>query len=113
MALGVSADEFWNGDYTLLKYYVERHRIAVEQQNEQLWLQGVYVYEAVSVALSQAFSKHSQAKYPEKPYRLTPLTEEEQELENKKKVEEFRAQLMELGRRFEAKHKREQGGDKP
>lgn len=113
MALGVSADEFWNGDYTMLKYYVDKHRIAVEQQNEQLWLQGVYFYEAVSVALSQAFTKHSQAKYPEKPYRLTPLSEEEQELENKKKVEEFRAQLMAAGRRFEAKHKREQGGEKP
>ena len=113
MALGVSADEFWNGDYTLLKYHVEKHRIAVEQQNEQLWLQGVYFYEALSVALSQAFSKHTQAKYPEKPYRLTPLSEEEQELENKRKVEEFRAQLMAAGRRFEAKHKREQGGEKP
>lgn len=113
MALGVSASEFWDGDYTLLKYYVDRHRIAVEQQNEQLWLQGVYFYEALSVALSQAFSKHTQAKYPEKPYRLTPLSEEEQELENKRKVEEFRAQLMAAGRRFEAKHKREQGGEKP
>lgn len=113
MALGVSADEFWNGDPTLLKYYVEKHRIAVEQQNERMWLQGVYFYEAISTALAQAFSKHSNAKYPEKPHRLTPLSEEEQELENKKKVEEFRAQLMAAGRRFEAKHKREQGGEKP
>ena len=110
MALGVSADEFWNGDYTMLKYYVEKHRIAVEQQNEKLWLQGMYFYEALSVALAQSFSKHSQAKYPEKPYRLTPLSEEEQELENQKKVEQIRAQLMAAGRRFEAKHKREQGG---
>lgn len=113
MALGVSADEFWNGDPTLLKYYVEKHRIAVEQQNERMWLQGVYFYEAISTALAQAFSKHSNAKYPEKPHRLTPLSEEEQELENKKKVEEFREQLMAIGKRFEAKHKREQGGEKP
>lgn len=111
MALGVSADEFWNGDYTMLKYYVEKHRIAVEQKNEQLWLQGMYFYEALTVALAQAFSKHTNARYPDKPHRLTPMSEEEQELENKKKVEEFRAQLMALGRRFEAKHKREQGGD--
>lgn len=113
MALGVSANEFWDGDYTLLKYYAEKHRIAVEQQNEQLWLQGMYFYEALTVALAQAFSKHSNAKYPEKPHRLTPLSEEEQEIENQKKVEEFRAQLMAACGRFEAKHKREQGGDKP
>ena len=111
MALGVSADEYWNGDYTMLKYYVKRHKIAVEQQNEQLWLQGVYFYDALSAALSQAFSKHSTARYPDKPYRLTQMSEVEQELENKKKVEEFRSQLEALGRRFEAKHKREQGGD--
>lgn len=111
MAVGVSADEFWNGDYTMLKYYVERHRIAVEQQNEQLWLQGLYFYDALVVALSQTMTKHSTAKYPEKPYRLTPLSEDEQELENKKKVEEFRAQLMALGKRFEAKHQRERGED--
>lgn len=113
MALGVSADEFWNGDYTLLKYYAEKHRIAVEQQNEQSWWQGLYFYQAISVALDQAFNKHSTAMYPDKPYRLTPMSEEEQELENQRKVEEFRAQLMAAGKRFEAKHKREQGGDKP
>lgn len=111
MALGVSADEFWNGDYTMLKFYVEKHKIAVEQKNEELWLQGVYVYEALCVALSNAFSKNSHAKYPDKPHRLTDLSEEEKELENQKKVEEFRAQLMAIGRRFEAKHKREQGGE--
>lgn len=113
MALGVPADEFWNGDYTLLKFYVEKHRIAVEQQNEQLWLQGMYFYEAITVALAQALSKHSNVKYPDRPHRLTPLSEEEKELENQKKVEEFRAQLMAAGRRFEAKHKMEQGGGKP
>ena len=113
MALGVSAEAFWNGDPTLLKYYVEKHRIAVEQQNERLWLQGAYFYEAISVALSQAFDKHSTAKYPEKPYRLTPMSDEEKQIENQKKVDEFRSQLMALGKRFEAKHKREQGGEKP
>ena len=111
MAMGVSADEYWNGDYTMLKFYAEKHRLAVEQQNEQLWLQGVYFYEAIAVALANAFSKHSNAKYPDKPYRLTPMSEEEQELENKRKVEEFRANLVALGRHFEAKHKREQGGE--
>ena len=112
MALGVDANEFWNGDYTLLKYYVERHRIAVEQKNEELWLQGVYFYEALSVALAQCFSKHSQAKYAEKPHRITPLSEEEQAIENQKMVDTFRENLMALGRRFEAKEKQPQGGDK-
>lgn len=108
MALGVPADEFWNGNYTMLKFYVDRHRIAVEQKNEELWLQGLYNFEALTVAISRALDKHSSAKYPEKPHRLTPLSEDEKKAEADKKVEEFRAQLNALGRKFEAKHKREQ-----
>lgn len=107
MSIGVSYDEFWHGDYTKLKYYVRLHNLNVERQNEQLWLQGMYFYEGFCAALSKAFNKHSNAKYPDKPHRLTPLTEDEQELEKKKKIEEFRAALDEMGRRFEAKHRRE------
>lgn len=109
MALGVPCDEYWNGDYTLLKYYVDTHKIAVEHQNEQMWIQGMYFYHAISVALSNAFDKHSQARYPDKPYQLTEPSEEQLEAENKKKVEEFRAALMAINRRFDAKHKREGG----
>lgn len=108
MALGVSCDDFWNGDYTLLKFYVDTYQLAVERQNEQLWLQGLYFYEAIGVALSNAFAKHSTAKYPDKPHRITPLSEREKEAEQKKQVDDFRAQLMAASRRFEAKHKREQ-----
>lgn len=111
MALGVDANDYWNGDYTLLKFYVQKHRIAVEQKNEELWLQGLYFYQAVAVALSQGFSKHSAAKYPEKPYRVTKMSEEEKARENQKMVDNFRASLMAVGKRFEAKHKREQGGE--
>lgn len=107
MSIGVPYEEFWYGDYTKLKYYVRLHNLNVERQNEQLWLQGMYFYEALSVALSKSFNKHSNAKYPDKPHRLTPLTDEEKELEKKKQIEEFRAALDEMGRRFEAKHKRE------
>ena len=115
MAMGVPCYEYWNGDYTLLKYYVEAHRLEVERRNEQLWLQGMYFYEGVTVALQQAFSKHTSAKYPDKPHRITPLSEDEQKIENEKKVAEFRAQLVALGKRFEAKHKREreERGEQP
>lgn len=111
MAMGVSYDEFWNGDYTQLKYIQNAHLIQVERQNEQAWLQGVYVYEAVSIALANAFKKKGQQadKYPEKPHRVTPLSEIEQEAENKRKVEDFRNKLLAFGRKCEAKHKLERG----
>ena len=107
MSLGVPCEEFWDGDYTKLKYYVRQYNVSKERRNEELWLQGIYFYEAISVALARGFSKHSNAKYPDKPHRITPYTEEEEELRKQKQVEEFRAALEEMGRRFEAKHKRE------
>lgn len=111
MTLGVPCDEFWNGDYTLLKYYVDAHKYAVDRRNEELWLQGMYFYHAISVALSNAFDKHSKTRYPDKPYQLTEPSEEQKERENQKKIDDFRASLMALGKRMEAKHKREQGGE--
>ncbi len=110
MMLGVPEKEFWDGDYTRLKYYVRQHNYLVEQRNQELWLQGLYVYEAISVVMAQAFGKGAGRflKYPEKPHRITPLSPEEQEEENKRKVEEFRAQLEAAGQRFNAKKRREQ-----
>ena len=65
----------------------------------------------IATALANAFSKHSNAKYPEKPHRLTELSEEEKKIEQEKMVENFRAQLIAARDRFDAKHKREQGGE--
>lgn len=107
MLYGVPYDVFWDGDYTQLKYYLEKHKLEVEQRNQELWMQGLYVYEAVSAALSRAFEKHSKAQYPDKPHRLTPLSEEEKEEEKKRKVEEFRNQLLALCGRMERKHNQE------
>lgn len=111
MAMGVSYDEFWNGDYTQLKYVQSAYLIETERRNEQAWLQGMYVYEAVGVALSNAFKKKGTPpeKYPEKPFRLTPLTEIEKEAENKRIVAEFRNKLLAFGKQCEARHKREKG----
>lgn len=111
MAMGMSYHEFWHGDYTQWKYWEEMHQRRLNEKNELLWLQGAYYYDAVSVALANIFSSKgkAQAKYMEEPIRITPMTEEEQEAEKKKQVEQFRSALELLGRRFEAKHKRERG----
>ena len=112
MMIGVSYDEFWNGDYTHLKYYVEKYKLETERRNHELWLQGLYNFDALTTVISNALAKKGSTpkKYPEKPYRLTEKTEEEKEEEKKNMVENFRAQLMALDRRFSQKHSKEQGG---
>lgn len=81
MTYGMTYDEFWYGKPILAKYYREKHKLDIERRNQELWLQGLYIYDAFAVVLSNAFSKHSKAKYIEKPFDLFPKTEEEKQAE--------------------------------
>jgi len=86
MAIGMSYDEFWNGEPELAAIYREAHVIRNEIKNQELWLQGLYNYRAFasvveSLALSFAGGKGSKAsRYPEQPIPLT-----EKELEDRKR----------------------------
>lgn len=109
MLIGISYDEYWNGDYTKFKYYEEAYKLEIERKNQELWMQGLYFYEGITTALSNAFAKKGSKpqSYPDKPHRITSLTEEEKEEEKRKQVEEFRKQLMMLDKHFTAKHSKD------
>jgi hypothetical protein len=98
---GMTYDEFWNGDLDRLSVVWQAHQYAVEQRNQELWMQGVYIRDAVISVLDQK----NRYKYPEQPYRITELSEAEKEMEAKRKVETIREQLLEIKRRWDAKHK--------
>lgn len=72
LALGMSADEFWNGDVDLCKAYLEASKIEANRTNYEAWLQGLYVYTALCdvAPLFHAFApKGTKAhKYPQYPY---------------------------------------------
>lgn len=90
MLYGMSYDDFWHGKPELATVYRKLHRLRVEQTNQQLWLQGLYVHSAVAVAINNAFSKQKQ-KYITEPVQLFPPTEDEKEA----KAEQTRAKLIE------------------
>ena len=73
------ADEFWNGDPYMAVIYRDVDLRRREDINANLWLQGVYFFEAVSIAICNSFRGKGQKalSYPEKPYRITPLTAKE------------------------------------
>ncbi len=91
MALGMSYDEYWNGDNELPMYYREKYKYDTERRNQEMWLQGAYVYDAMCRAapLYDVMSKKREPiKYLEHPY---PLTKEAQE---KHKKDEARKQML-------------------
>ena len=97
LAMGMSPTEFWDGDATLVKYYREAEEIRTERRNQELWLQGMYIYEAICDAspILRSFAKKGTKPIPytKRPY---PVTERQ-----RKKIEEDKArETSEKGKRF-------------
>lgn len=72
---------FWDGEPELVRTYREAHELSNQQKNQEMWMQGLYVFlgfkavlEAFSYGLSGSKSGKPKA-YPEEPL---PITEGEQ-----------------------------------
>lgn len=78
--------EYWDGDAELPRFYRKAEEIRAEKRNQELWLQGMYVYEAIAdiAPILQAFAKKgTKAKpYPSSPY---PLTDKDRRIEHEAK----------------------------
>ena len=84
MAMGMTCEDYWEKPQRYAKYFLDAHTLKKQQINEELWLQGAYIYEAFSVVIGNfgmALSgKKSQRKeYTKKPYDFLPKLEWQQE----------------------------------
>lgn len=83
----MTADEYWFGEPRLAEAYREAQKLRDERRNQELWLQGLYIYDAVGVVVSNAFGGKNHKK---QSYRVQPL-----ELHPKKQTpDEIKAQLV-------------------
>lgn len=112
MSWGMSYNEYWHGKPILAKYYWEKHKIDIEQRNQELWLQGLYIYDALAVVMANSFSKNSKQKYLDKPIDLFPKTEEQKEDEKQKIRQALYEKLNAWKAAFEkAQNAQKQNGD--
>lgn len=85
LALGMSAEDYWDGDPAWAKSYREAEKLQYEKMNQQLWLQGMYIYDALCKVspILHAFAKGGTkpTPYPEEPYALTKKENEKREEE--------------------------------
>lgn len=115
LAIGMSYEQFWEQDCDLVKYYRKASRIKQDLQNQEAWLQGAYVYEAL-IDASPVF--HSLAKkrmkpvpYRDSPYELfgqsdTKKRKTIQEKHDEKAKAYMEAFMVSINKKFQAK-----GGD--
>lgn len=103
LAIGMPADQFWNGDAWLVEGYREAYKLRNQRKSEEFWLQGLYVYHAVGVVVGNALAKKGATplKYLDEPIRVIPYTEEEQaaraEKERQKAVDYFNRLAKKMG----------------
>lgn len=95
MSIGMTFDQYWYGDVRMTRSFVEADRLRNKRMNTELWLQGLYYYDAVCCALQNAFKKKSDPpeKYAEKPYDIFPKQETKQEKEQREESERLQAKL--------------------
>lgn len=97
LSIGMTDESYWDGDNWLPKAYREAEEIRRNRQNSFLWLQGKYVYDAIyALAPSlQAMGGGKPEQYVSEPYPLTETDmQERREREQKKKLEEQKAQML-------------------
>lgn len=73
LAMGMTYDEFYREDHTLAIAYRRAYEKMRKVKNEELWLMGAYVYEAVSrvAPLLIPFNSHPKPDpYLDKPYPM-------------------------------------------
>ena len=104
MAMGVSYDEYWNGDYTMLPYYRKAYALKRRAENEKLWLQGIYILRAIGSIIPSAKSP-----YPDEPFALTEEEVEEQEARRRQEEIDNARAYMETMMHNINKKRREEG----
>lgn len=107
LSIGMPYDLFWDGDCQLVECYRRAEELRQRRENQTLWLQGLYFYEAlcdVSPVL-RAFAKKGTKPnpYASEPYPLTQeQRKESKEREERLKLEKNKAKMENWAARFNA-----------
>ena len=93
LAIGMSYAEYWEGDPELAQYYRRAYQIKQEEINNNAWLQGMYVYDAISTALHNALRGKNQKTrdYAKQPYEFNNKQKTEQEKVKEVEIEQEKA----------------------
>lgn len=101
----MSYEQYWDGPPSLTIAYRKAYRLRRETENEQAWLQGIYIYDAFAVCLANAFAKRGAKKkvYIERPIDIFPLTKAQKKRREMEEVAKMQRNMEELIRRQKAR----------
>lgn len=107
LVMGMSYEQYWEGPPSLAVFYRKAFKLRKELENEQAWLQGLYVYDAFAVCLANVFRKKGAKtqSYLEKPIDIFPLTEREKKRREAEENEKMRKVMEEMIQRQKRRKK--------
>ncbi len=77
LAIGMTAEQYWDGDCELVKYYRKAAKIRQDLKNQDAWLLGMYIYQAIGnlAPILRAFAKKAPrlCLYPDQPFALNTM----------------------------------------
>ena len=115
LAIGMTYDQYWNGDCALVKYYRKADELRMERLNQEKWLQGMYIYEAFCDAspILHAFAKKGVKPHPysDKPYPITEKQRERNEVAKDKAISDKGKKFMEAFAKMNNKKFEKHGGE--
>ena len=92
LSIGMTYEQYWESDPMLAKYYRQADELKFNRKNQELWLQGMYVYHALG-AIMPVKKGQEQPKYPDKPFTLTEK-QRKQELIAEEKAKFDKGKMM-------------------
>lgn len=112
LSIGMTPEQYWDGDPLLAKYYRQADELKRNRRNQELWLQGMYIYEALCdvAPIFNAFAKRGTkpAPYSDHPYAITNKDREDEkklreERDREKAKRYMESKMAALKKRFESK----------
>lgn len=110
LSIGMTYCQFWQQDCTLVVAYRKAEELRQRRKNQELWLQGRYIYDALCAVspILHAFAKNGTQPQPylEKPY---PSDKEESQLREREQMEMQAESFRQYVEAFNAmRHKRKE-----
>ena len=105
MLYGMTYDQYWYGDPWMVVAFRETFLLKQRHQNEQMWIQGAYIANAVATAINNCFGKRK-IDYLKSPLDIYPKTYAEEQEEIRQQRIDLIRKLSMVSAKYKATHKK-------
>ena len=115
ISIGMSRTEYWHGKAELTKVYRKAYEMQRDRRNQELWLQGLYIYEAL-IDVSPLYHDFLKRKpeplpYTKEPYPITAdAVKRKAEREERIRIEKQKAMVEAWAKRVNSQIKGNNNG---